>query len=162
MKIIQPSLIILALLFSACSSSPETPEPQIKKPEPLPTIIYTKISVSASVNPDINNRPSPIVVRIYELKSLGKYTESGFYDLFENYESALGTDLLGSEKFHLKPGDIHTLKHKVSPGTLYIAVAAAYRDLNQAVWRDSIVLPENKATQLFVIVDSLSISVFRK
>jgi type VI secretion system protein VasD len=162
MKTIQTGLVLLTLLLSACSSTPETPEPQPKKPEPLPTIIYTKISVSADVNPDIDNRPSPIVVRVYELKSLGKYTESDFYNLFENHESALGADLLGTEKFHLKPGEIHTLKHKASPGTQYIAVAAAYRDLNRAVWRDSIVLPEGKTTQLFVIVDKLSISVFRK
>jgi type VI secretion system protein VasD len=47
--------------------------------------IDTRIAVSAEVNQDINNRPSPIVVRIFELKNLGIYTESDFYDLFETY-----------------------------------------------------------------------------
>ena len=147
--------ILLVLLLIGCNSSPE-------KPEVEAIILDAKITVSTLVNPDINDRPSPIVVRVYELKSLGNYTEADFYDLFENYESVLGGDLLASEQFHLNPGETHTLKNSVAPETQYIAVIAAFRDINRAMWRDSIVIPVEKNTQLLIFVDKLSISVWKK
>lgn len=155
MKTLNIGVILLVFILLGCSSTPENPEAP-------PTIVDAKIAVSAKVNPDINSRPSPVVVRIFELKSLGKYTESDFYGLFENYESKLGSDLLNSEQFHLNPGDIHTLNHEVSPDTHYIAVIAAYRNMNRAVWRDAIAIPIEKTTRILVFVDKLDISVWKK
>ncbi len=153
---IKRSLILLTLLVLGCSSSVE------KKIGTEPLAITSKISVSARVNPDINNRPSPIVVRLYELQSLGKYTESDFSELFDNYESILGAELLHSEQYHLKPGERRTLKENLAAGTKFVAVVAAYRDLNQAVWRDAVIVPSDKMTQLFIFVDRLGISVWKK
>jgi type VI secretion system protein VasD len=159
MNIIRSGLFFLVLLLSGCSSSPPLPP---EKAEVPPTVVNTKITVSGQVNPDIDNRASPIVVRMFDLKSLGTFNESDFYGLFDNYESVLGSDLLGSEQFHLNPGVYHTLKHSTAPGTQYIALIAAYRDLNQAAWRDYIVLPAGKEIQMMVFVDKLAISVWRK
>lgn len=155
MQIFKLSLILAFLLVQGCSSEPE-------KPEPPPTIISAKIAVSGKANPDVSGRPSPIVIRMYELKSLGKYVEGDFYDLFENYDSSLGSDLLSSEQFHLKPGDIKTLKHEVSADTRFIAVVAAYRDIDRAVWRDSIMIPAEKTTDLFVFAEPLTVSIWKK
>lgn len=149
------NLLLLTLLLSGCSSAPE-------KPEQPPTIVNTKITVSLQANPDIDNRASPIAIRIFELKSLGKYSESDFYGLYDNYESVLGSDLLASEQFNLNPGDIHNLKQTTSTGTQYIAVIAAFRDLNKAIWRDHIILPVGKETQIMVAVEKLAISVWKK
>lgn len=155
MRKINTCLILLVFLLLGCSSSPE-------KPEPPPTVMDAKIAVSAKANPDVNERPSPVVVRIFELKSLGKYTELDFYDLFENYDSKLGADLLNSEQFHLNPGDMHTFTRDVSPDTQFVAVIAAYRNLNRAIWRDAIAIPTEKTTKLFVFVDKLDISIWKK
>ena len=156
-------LILLALLIG-CNSSPEKPEDQaaLENPEVQAMLVGTKVIVSAQVNPDINTRASPVVVRMFELKNLGIYTESDFYDLFENYESVLGGDLVATEQFHLNPGDIHTFKNSISPGTHYIAVIAAFRDINQAMWRGSIAIEVKKSTQLLIYVDKLNISVWKK
>ncbi len=156
MHIIKRGFILLTLLVLGCSSSAEKPV------DTEPLAIATKISVSAMVNPDINNRPSPIVVRFYELQSLGKYTESDFSELFGNYESVLGSELISSEQYHLNPGDNRILKENLAAGTQFIAVVAAYRDLNQAIWRDAVVIPSDKTTQLFIFVDKLGISVWKK
>lgn len=156
MFIIRRSLgFILLILLFGCNSAPEKPDTQAFS-------VDTKIAVSAEVNPDINNRPSPIVVRIFELKNLGNYTESDFYDLFENYESVLGGDLLASEQFHLKPGDTHTLENSLATETKYIAVIAAFRDINRAMWKDAIIIPVEKNTQILIYVDKLSVSVWKK
>ena len=153
-------VFFIALMLSACSSDPPKEEP--KPAEPQPTKIQVNISVSSQVNPDINGRASPVVVRLYELKNIGKFEEADFYKLFENHEASLGSDLLASEKFHFKPGDIKTLSHTVAPDTKYIAVTAAFRDFNQAIWRDSIAIESAKTTELSIVLDKLNVSITKK
>lgn len=148
------AFMLLVLLFG-CESVPEKPVAEER-------FVDTKIAVSTEVNPDINNRPSPIVIRIYQLKNLGTYTESDFYGLFEDYESVLGSDLLSTEQFHLNPGDMDTVIKNIAPEAQYIAVIAAYRDLDRAMWRDSIIIPAEKTAQFLIFVDKLSISVWQK
>lgn len=148
-------VLILFVLLNGCASTPEKIEAQERS-------IDAKIIVSTEVNPDINQRASPIVVRLYELKTLGAYQKSDFYNLFENYKSALGMDLLASEQFSLQPGDTQLIQHTISPDTQYIAVIAAYRDINQAMWRDSLIISKDKFTQLFIFVDKLNISIWKK
>lgn len=148
------SIIALITLLLGCGSDPEKPEP-----EPPQTLIDAQIVASCQVNPDINGRPSPIVVRLYELKSLGKFEEADFYKLFEDYSSLLSSDLLASEQFNLHPGETKIINHAVSPETKFFAVTAAYRDLNHAVWRNAIPLETAKTTQFKVMLDHLGIDI---
>lgn len=154
-------IFFITMMLGGCASEPpkEVPKPPIEQPQ---TKIRVSISVSGLVNPDINGRPSPIVVRIYELKNIGKFEEADFYKLFENHETSLGSDLSASEKFHFRPGDTKTLGHTVSPDTKYIAVTAAFRDFNQAVWRDSIVIEPAQTSELSIVIDSLNVSITKK
>jgi len=140
-------------MLGGCGSEPKKEEP------PPETKIQVSISVADQVNPDINGRPSPIVVRLYELKNIGKFEEADFYKLFEDHEGALGSDLLASEKFHFKPGDTKTLGHTVSPDTKYIAVTAAFRDFNQSVWRDSIAIESAKTSELSILIERLNLTI---
>ncbi len=161
MNTITVIFFFITLMLGGCSSEPPKEEP--KQPtEQQETKIQVNISVSSLVNPDINGRPSPIVVRLYELKNIGKFEEANFYKLFEDHEASLGSDLLASEKFHFKPGDTKTLGHTVAPDTKYIAVTAAFRDFNQAVWRDSIAIESAKTSELSVVLDNLTVSIKKK
>ncbi len=148
-------ITVLGILFlGACASDPETEKPQAK-----PREIQTDISVSSEVNPDIDGRPSPIVVRIYELKNLGKFEVGDFFKLFEEYDAFLGGDLVASKLFHLQPGDKKTLKHPVAAETNYIAVTAAYRDLNRAVWRAAKPLEADLSSRIEITLDALAVGI---
>jgi type VI secretion system protein VasD len=151
-------ILFTTLTLNGCGSDPKKEEP---KPPPE-TKINVRISVSSLVNPDIDGRPSPVVLRLYELKNIGKFEEADFYKLFEDHEGALGSDLVASEKFHFKPGDTKTLDHTVSSDTKYIAVTASFRNFNQSVWRDSIAIEANKTSELVVVLDSLNVSIKKK
>jgi type VI secretion system protein VasD len=161
-------LFIATLALFGCSSDPEKPAPEkpvtVAEPPPKapPTTVQLHIVVSEQVNPDLNERPSPIVIRIYELKSLGKFEVGDFDKLFENYESHLGPELIVSEEYHLKPGDVNIIKRTLSADTQYIAVSAAFRDINQAIWKDKIQLTDEKTTDLLVLIEKLNISVWKK
>ena len=148
------SIVVLVSLLLGCSSDPEKPAP-----EPPQTLIDAQIIASCQVNPDVNGRPSPIVIRLFELKNLGKFEEADFYKLFEDYASLLSSDLLASEQFNLHPGETKMIKHVVSPETKFIAVTAAYRDLNQSVWRNSIAIETAKTSQFKIMLDQLGINI---
>lgn len=144
------SLIIVSILFLyGCSSSPTT-------------IINVTLNASPEVNPDLSERPSPIVVRVYELKSLGTFETADFYSLFDNPEAILGADLVNSVQFHLNPGDTQTYNHTTSSETSYFAVTAAYRKLDHAVWRDHVIIPAAKITNLIIYMEKLSVSIVTK
>lgn len=159
-------IVILAMF--GCSSDPEKPAPEKPvaaaepPPKASPTTVKVHMIVSGDANPDIDGRPSPIVIRIYELKSLGKFEEADFYKLFENYDSQLGPELVASEQYNLKPSDVSIIKRTLSAETRYIGVSAAFRDINQAIWKDTLELPDEKTTDLLVFIGRLNISVWKK
>ena len=155
MRKLKPAIIALTLLLSGCGSDAE-------KPELPPTIIEAKIVVTGQVNPDISGRPSPVVVRIYELKSTGNFEEADFYKLSEDFEGTLGSDLVVSEKFHLQPGESKTYTNPISEETKFIAVSAAYRNLNQAIWKDSIPIPAHETTKVMILLEKLTASIWKK
>jgi type VI secretion system protein VasD len=154
MKTINFIIFFLCLILSSCGSDPPKEEPKVEE-----TKIQANIIVSNDVNPDVNGRPSPVVVRIYELKNLGKFDEADFFKLLEDHEGALGSDLLASEKFHLKPGETKEIAHPVSPETKYIAVSAAFRDFNRAVWRYSTPIENAKTSELAIKLNNVNISI---
>ena len=168
MRVTTVILFFVMLLLSGCSSEPEKPAPEkpvtVAEPPPKapPSTVQLHMLVSEQANPDLNGRPSPIVIRIYELKSLGKFEEADFYKLFENYDSYLGPELTGTEQYHLKPGDVNIIKRTLSAETKYIGVLAAFRDTNQALWKDTIQLTDEKTTDILVFIEKLNISVWKK
>jgi len=142
-------LPLLILLLSGCGGT-------------TPTVINANLSASAQVNPDVSGRPSPIVIRTYELKSLGAFNEADFYSLFNTPESQLGSELINSVKFHLDPGQTKEFNQTTSPETKYFAVIAAYRMLDQAVWRDHAIVTIEKTTNLTIQIDKLNIQIIKK
>jgi type VI secretion system protein VasD len=85
-------IVVLALLVTACASSPK------------PTIIQAELKALPSVNPDANGRPSPIVVKLFELKSLAVFDSADFFSLFDRGRDTLGGDLVAQEEYQISPG----------------------------------------------------------
>jgi type VI secretion system protein VasD len=171
---------LLGAFLTACSSSPEPIKPALPpipealvqteksvlpvitpsvQEEPKITEIDALLTVSKQINPDIYGRPSPVVMRIYELKNIGKFEAADFYKITGTYETLLGTDLVSSEQFHLHPGQTKSLKQAISPETKYIAVTVAYRDLNKAVWRATVPIEANKISRFEIILEKLKVSI---
>lgn len=143
-------LFVFILLASACSK-------KIVKPQP--TVIAAQVIVSSGVNPDISNRPSPVVLRIYELKALGKFKGADFFGLMKDDATLLGKEMLHREELQLAPGSKQPYHHKVTPETEYIGVIAAYRNINEAVWKVMAPVPPNKTSAFTISVNDLALSI---
>ena len=106
-----------------------------------PTKLDLKITASAQTNPDDTGRPSPVKVRLYELKDSNSFSEADYFSLNTADKATLGSDLLVRDEFILRPGESKYLQRRSHPQTTAIGILAGYRDLN-STWRHVHALPE--------------------
>lgn len=92
-------------------------------------------AASKQLNPDLEKRASPIVIRIYLLTHIDTFDNSDFFALYENDKSILEKDLKFREEMEIKPGQSTSKALEVTPDSRYIAVLAAFRDLDNAQWK---------------------------
>ena len=64
-----------------------------------PPLLQGAIKVDQAANPDLNGRASPVVVRVYELRSPAAFSGADFLSLFEKESEALAGDLVGREEY---------------------------------------------------------------
>lgn len=123
---------ITLLLLNGCASTPK------------PVIVKISINAQPSLNPDSRGRPSPVVMKLYELKSDVAFNGGDFFSVFDNEQKTLGGDLLNSEVFQLRPGETLKLERPIQPDARYVAVVAAFRDLEHSQWRAALAIPPKK------------------
>ena len=99
------------------------------------TKLILTIEAASGVNPDTSLRPSPIKVRIYELKDPGSFSEADYFSLDTTDKVTLAADMLAKDEFILRPGESRTIERKSNAQTTAIGVLAGYRDLPNSTWR---------------------------
>ena len=119
------ALMALVLLAGCSSLSPYS----------TVTKLNLKLTASDQLNLDLNGRPSPIVVRLFELKHPVTFENADFFSLYERAKESLAPDLMASEELELRPGETVEMKLSVEEGSRYVGVLAAYRDLTETKWR---------------------------
>jgi type VI secretion system protein VasD len=143
-----PLLLLLgSMLLAGCASGPKPPG------------ISAAVSANAAVNPDARNRPSPIVVRIYELKSPATFESADFFSLFEKDRETLAADLLARDEFVLRPGESKTIEREGKPETRYIAVLAGFREVERSVWRATAPLVGGQKNIVKITLDARAVSI---
>ncbi|HEV2674186.1 MAG TPA: type VI secretion system lipoprotein TssJ, partial [Aliidongia sp.] len=138
-----------AVTLAACASPP---------PPPPPTKVVLSITSTATVNPGADGTPAPVMLRIYQLGAAGTFEKADFFQLNDKDQALLGPDLLGKDQAVLTPGGSQKMEFEVKPGTRFIGVTAAYRDIDHAVWRADVPVPPNATTNIAVNADKLKLS----
>ncbi|NWD26407.1 type VI secretion system lipoprotein TssJ [Pseudomonas yamanorum] len=126
---------------------------------PFSTLTKLDLTLTASerVNPDIHGRPSPIVVRLMELRHPVAFENADFFSLYGHGAQTLPKDLVNLEELELRPGDQTTLKLSLEPGSRYVGVLAAYRDLPHAQWRYVFPVTVQQLTRAELVLDQAGI-----
>lgn len=133
------ALPLIMLMLSGCMTK-EIP----------PTYLTTMFQASYELNPNSDGKPSPIIVRLYELKKEALFQDSDFFDLYDNDLKILAADLISRNELEFRPGEDRTIKYELDPATRFIALIAAYRDLDGAEWRVSTKVAQ-QMTNTFII-----------
>lgn len=124
-----------------------------------PPLLQGSIKADPTTNPDARGRPSPIVVRVYELKALGAFNTADFFSLFDKESEALGSELVGREEFDLRPAEIRPYKRQLQPDTKFIGVVAAFRDLENSRWRQAAPVPAKREVTITVGIEARAVTV---
>ena len=103
-------------------------------PPPKPKVLTVEVQAAANVNPDARGRPSPVVVRVYELKSAAPFETADFVSLYEKDQTLLGAEIVVRDEFVLSPGESKSIRRDAGDSK-FLAVMAAFRDLERARWR---------------------------
>lgn len=141
--------IAVALALGACASGP----PKADKAR-------MTLKAEAQINPDATGRPSPVVVRVYQLKTEDKFAAADFFALFDDDQKTLGADLLGREEAELTPGESREMQFAVSRDAKFVGVMAAFRDIRNSRWRVVQAAPKKGWLDVFG-KDALTITVSR-
>jgi type VI secretion system protein VasD len=112
---------------------------------------------SEQLNPDLNGRPSPIVLRLIELKHPVSFETADFFSLYQRPKEILSPDMVVLEELELRPGERREMKLSVQPGSRYVGVLAAYRDLPESNWRVVIPLQEKQRNSSVLTLDAQGI-----
>jgi len=128
-------LIILLLAFiglASCSSSSSKVGGILN----LDTDLAITFEVDSDINPDDDNRPSPLFVRMYQLKSPKMFNKADFINLFERDKEVLGADLISKHKLkRFKPGESREEPFVLDENTLYIGLYAEFLNYRNATYK---------------------------
>jgi len=140
--------VLAALLLAGCSTL---------SPYSTLTKLDLRLTANDQLNPDLHGRPSPIVVRLLELKNPVAFENADFFSLYERAKESLAPDLVTSEELELRPGESLELKLSVDSGSRYVGVLAAYRDLPETKWRYVVQLTPTELTRAELRLDQAGI-----
>jgi type VI secretion system protein VasD len=107
------------------------------------------IFVSADTNPDATGRPSPVVVRVYQLKADAVFSGADFFALFDDDQKVLGADLISRDEFTLAPAEQRRIDVTVSGETRWLGAIAAFRDIRNAQWR--VLMPASRRSLILAV-----------
>ena len=127
------SRLAVLLFVAGCAA-------KVPKPIPIPGVL----TAHAAVNPDITGRPSPVAVKVYQLRSAGSFESSDFFSLYNQAATVLGADLVSSTDITVRPGESKKFDEEIDPKTRFVGVVAGFRDIENASWRAVVPVPADK------------------
>ncbi len=124
---------------------------------PKPAQVKGTIQASPQANPSASKRPSPLLLRVYELKSAALFNSADFMSLYQRDQAELASDMVAKEEFVLAPGESRAFTKTLSPDTRFLGVVAAYRDVEHARWRSVVAVRPGKKHQITIHAGELAV-----
>lgn len=125
-----------------------------------PVVLEALLDATMQINPDSRGRPSPLQVRVYELKSVAAFSNADFITLYQRDQAELGGDVLVRDEYVLQPGSKTPIRRALAGQTRFVAAFAAYRDLERARWQAWLAVPEKRGVlKLRIRLDSLALTM---
>jgi len=139
------TIIAATILLSACAGAPKKEN------------LGVSISATADVNPDLQGRPSPVILYILELSSVERFNNLDYMSLTQPSGAPLGATLLSKRQEVLQPGKSRELPLELNPQTTAIGLVAGYRDIDNAIWRTSVPITQGDTKGLSITLNQQQI-----
>lgn len=128
--------VCFVIMISSCSSIGSSSEDgsQIVLFERSKELLAFSLTAVSKLNPDQNGRPSPLVIRIYQLSSDALFRNADFYKLLDDDAQVLNRDIQQKQQFMVYPGEKRSRTDMViSRKTRFIGIVGEFRDVDNAV-----------------------------
>ncbi len=130
-RFLRPVFILMMMAFlSSCQSN----KSYLGEYFNLDTDLKIEFLIDSDINQDEMGVPSPLFIRMYELKSDKMLKKADFIDIYENDKETLGADLVG-EVHKLKrftPGVNRTEQFVLEKNTQYVGLYAEFFDFKES------------------------------
>ncbi len=141
--------------LAACGGIKVIPPPP--PPPPKPTIVELELKALDNLNPDLRGRPSPLLVRLYELATPAGFEALPFDKLLADDTAALKPDLVDKREQVIAPGSTTAIGLKPEDKVKFIGVFASFRDLERATWRAVVPVKGNATQRIGLTFDDRSV-----
>lgn len=151
------SMMFAFFLLAGCGSEEVKEDP--KPPPPPPTRVELNIQAATDINPDGAGRPSPLLLRLYELKDRANLDGADFFAIYQADQDTLKNDLIRKQEFMLAPGTTRAMTIEPDTDTRYIAIFGAFHRLDAARWQAAAEIPKARTTRIAVSVSNTRIAL---
>ena len=148
-------LLCVMVLLTGCGMVKKKKPP----PPPEPTRVVIEFEAAGDINPNAEGRPSPLGVRIYQLKSYSIFGKADFFSLYDNDESVLGRELVKKQELLLKPNEKRTVFFEAEDDTQTIGLFGVFMAYEQVRWKTAASVQANKTAVINVTINSAGITV---
>lgn len=148
MRFLLPCLLVMAL--SGCSFWKSKEDPQL----------HLNIQAATNINPNINGKPSPLELRVYQLSDNQAFTQADFVQIFNDHQGVLKAELLVTRQLEsIYPGETRKIVQPLAAEAKYIGVIAGFADYREA--RDKVIytLTGDRNTPINVNIDGVNLSL---
>ena len=101
------------------------------------------VEAAATVNPDSQGRPSPVILHVLELKSTDQFNRLDYFSLTNNVQGTLGGDLVNQTQMVMTPDSNRMINLELNPQSTAVGFVAGYRDMDNAVWRQTVEMTDD-------------------
>jgi type VI secretion system protein VasD len=138
---IVPIAAAAAFCLAACGGSPQpAAAPAAPAPcEPIP--VELSLVSGDSLNGASPAESRPVQVRVYQLKSDGRFKTASFDDIWQGDKEALAEDLVSMQETTVYPGATKELSVRPAEGAELLTVVALFREPQDPNWYVSSPLP---------------------
>lgn len=123
-----------------------------------PTVLELTLVAAPTLNPSASQRPSPLQLRLYELRSVASFAKGDFMALYQGDQALLAGDLVLREQYTLLPGERQVIRRVLAAETRHLGFFAAYRDLERSLWRVQVEIKSGQLNRLELRADALALS----
>ena len=125
-----------------------------------PTRFEASLVAAADLNPTVDGRPAPLLVRLYPLRASGAFDGADFFAVYEKADMLLAADVTApAEEVNMLPGQTKAVALKLSDDTRFVGVLAAYRHVENAVWRAVIPIKVNTTNTPTIKLEKIAVKV---
>jgi len=144
-------IVVMITLLSGCSFWGQ---------EDITPQLFLKIKAASNINPNVEGKPSPIEIRVYQLSDSQAFEQAEFIQLYSDAQGVLKAEvLLTRELASLLPSEERNETLPLASETKYIGVIAGFADYreakNKAIYQPMVL----GSSAINIVLDGINLSI---